>query len=156
MQIKIRNGKINWSCLKDKCPKSCCGPLKGNKTQKSFFGMKENNIPLTPNDYKIFVKNGFKKYLKKGKDGGWYIKTKKDGSCPFLKNNKCSIYNMRGSSCKSYPFIFTKYNGLTIDLNCPGWGKGWTSMEEIKKMIKELIMVYNWQIKKTKIKLKIN
>lgn len=113
-------------------------------------------IPLTPEDYRRFIKKGFKEFLTKGKDNGWYIKRKKDGTCLFLKENRCSIYHIcTASSCKSYPFIFTKYNGLSVDLNCPGFGKGWTPMEEVEKMMNELIKVYNWQIAKAKDKLKL-
>lgn len=149
-EMIIKNGKINWICLVDKCPKTCCGPFKEDKTKPSFFGVRGNMIPLTQQDYKTFVKKGFKKYLTKEEDDGWYIKTKKDGTCPFLKDNKCSIYHIcTGSSCKSYPFIFTKYNGLIVDLNCPGWNKGWTSMKDVKKMVRELIKIYDWQIKKS-------
>ena len=156
MNIEIKNNKINWICLEDKCIKNCCGSYKGDNIKKSFFNVRGNMIPLTKKDYNAFVKNGFKKYLTESNDGGWYIKTKKDGTCQFLKENKCSIYcKCTASSCKSYPFIFTKYAGLIADLDCPGWGKGWTNLNKIKQMINELINVYEYQIQKTKNKLNL-
>jgi Fe-S-cluster containining protein len=150
-KIKIKNGKINWVCLVDKCPKNCCGPYKSNNSWESMWGVEEKLISLTPEDTKLMESKGVAKHLVQNNDGISYIQTSKDGSCPYLKDNKCSIYNAcRPSSCKSYPFFFSKYNGLYADLSCPGWGKGWTSMKDIKEMIKELIKIYSWQIKKTK------
>ena len=38
--------------------------------------------------------------------------------CPFLIDNKCSIYNIRPVGCRLYPVVWN--NGLTTDHNCPG------------------------------------
>lgn len=155
-KLTLKNFKINWICLKDKCPKNCCGKFYSAKTncKQSVFGISEKLIPLTPYDQKILLKKKHQEFLTKEKDCSWYIKTKRNGNCPFLKNGLCSIYSIRPSSCRAYPFFFNKYNGLVIDLNCPGWKKGWTDIKEIKKMLKNLINVYCWQIKKIKKMLK--
>lgn len=55
-----------------------------------------------------------------------------DSSCVFLsKNNKCSIYPARPSSCRSFPFTFQLkngwlYQGISIRAKeyCKGLGKG--------------------------------
>ncbi|MFC1780299.1 YkgJ family cysteine cluster protein [Patescibacteria group bacterium] len=155
-KIRVKKGKINWKCLEEKCPQSCCASFKTNKSRSSLWQVGEDLLPLTPKDYQFMVKNSFKKYLVQKKDSGWYIKSNKDGSCPFLKENKCSIYHTgRVSTCRSYPFFFSKYNGLFADFTCPGWGKGWTSMKKVKEMVKELIKLYNWQIKKAEKKLNL-
>jgi hypothetical protein len=39
---------------------------------------------------------------------------------------------------------------LVADLSCPGWGKGWTSLEKIRKMVDKLTDLYSWQIDKAK------
>lgn len=150
-KILIKDQMINWKCLVDKCPRNCCGAyICPNNKLVSIFDVDEKLIPLTSSDYKILVSKGYKKFLFKQKDGGWYIKTKEDGTCPFLKNNQCAIYEIRGSSCRSYPFFFQKYNGLVADLSCPGWGKGWTSLGKIRKMVDKLTDLYSWQIDKAK------
>lgn len=114
-------------------------------------------IPLTPEDYKRFVTNGFKDQLIKSKDGGWYIKTAVDGTCPFLKSNKCVVYTIGNPSlCKAYPFLFTEYSGLGVDVTCPGWGEGWTDIQEVRMMVEELIKVHRWQITKTRTKLELD
>jgi Fe-S-cluster containining protein len=148
-KIIIKNNKINWICLGKKCPKNCCGQYITNPSQESVWRVEEKEIPLTPKDFQRLIKQNLSKYLVKKEDNGWYIHTHRDGTCPLLKNGKCSIYSNRPSTCKSYPFFFSKYNGLYADLNCPGWGKGWTKLGKIKQMIKELIKIYKWQIKKT-------
>ena len=149
-KIQIKRGKINWTCLGDKCPQNCCGPFNSDKNRESFWQVEENLLPLTPDDLHNFEKHGLTDHLVQKNDGGSYIQTKKDGSCPYLKDNKCALYNVcRASTCKSYPFFFSKYNGLYADLSCPGWGKGWTSMTKVKSMVRELIKLYSWQMKKT-------
>ena len=156
-KIIFKNDKINWICLADKCPHNCCGLFKTDKRRKSLWSIEEKLIPLTPEDYQIMAKSGYKNNLIKKKDGGWYIKVHQDGLCPFLKNNRCLIYEKcRVSSCKSYPFFFSKYHGLYADFSCPGWGKGWTSMKKVREMIKELIKVYEWQIQKAENRLGLN
>ena len=43
------------------------------------------------------------------------------GSCLYLKNGKCSIYDNRPPACKIYPFS-PFYDELFIDLSCPAVG----------------------------------
>jgi len=148
-KIKIKKGKINWTCLGDKCPQNCCGPFKTDKSRESLWKVEEDLLPLTLQDCQLMKSKELTQHLVQKNDGGSYIQSNKDGSCPYLKDNKCSIYaTCRLSTCKSYPFFFSKYNGLYADLTCPGWGKGWTSMDKVKDMVRELIKLYRWQIKK--------
>lgn len=155
-KVIIKNGKINWICLEDKCPQNCCGPFEPDVSKSSLWDVGEELLPLLPEDYEVMEEHGFEDRLVKANDGGFYIQTNKDGSCPFLKNNKCSIYNkFRLSTCMSYPFSFSKYNGLYADMNCHGWGKGWTSMEKVRIMVKELIKVYRLHIKQAENNLKL-
>lgn len=114
-------------------------------------------IPLTQRDYKRFVTNGFKDHLTQSEDGGWYIRTAVDGTCPFLESKKCSVYHIGNPSlCKAYPFLFTEYSGLGVDATCPGWGEGWTDVGTVKMMVEELIKVHIWQIAKTRAKLELD
>ncbi len=41
------------------------------------------------------------------------------GSCPYLENGKCSIYNRRPPACKIYPFS-PFYDDIFIDISCKG------------------------------------
>lgn len=140
----IQNNKINWSCLKNKCPHNCCAKMdKNTNNLLSLFNFNNNFIPLVDDDGLILNKKIEKKNIIKLDGGGKYIKCDENGSCPFLSNSgKCSIYKYRGASCKSYPFFVDKYLGLCIDLKCPGVGKGWTSINKITDMIDNLKKVY--------------
>ncbi|MEO1923397.1 MAG: YkgJ family cysteine cluster protein [Nautiliaceae bacterium] len=41
--------------------------------------------------------------------------------CPYLQNDKCSIYEQRPPACKIYPFS-PWYDSILLDLSCPGVG----------------------------------
>jgi Fe-S-cluster containining protein len=41
-------------------------------------------------------------YLQRDEDGDYYIKS--SPPCPFLKDNLCSIYDVRPEKCRDYPF----------------------------------------------------
>ena len=54
-----------------------------------------------------------------------YFKAK--SPCPFLKGNSCSIYPIRGTACRSFPFEWLMYS--LVPSYCQG------SLEAIKKAI---------------------
>lgn len=149
-KIIFRDHKINWVCLKDKCLRNCCGkfPYKNDDHEASIFGINKRLIPLTLKDYKVIKRKEKAGLLVKENDGYWYIKTKRDGACPFLTKGLCSIYKERPLSCRAFPFFINKYCGLTVDINCPGWGRGWTSIDKIETMTKALKKVYLGQLNK--------
>ncbi|WP_456470394.1 YkgJ family cysteine cluster protein [Caminibacter sp.] len=41
--------------------------------------------------------------------------------CPYLQDEKCSIYEQRPPACKIYPFS-PWYDSILLDLSCPGVG----------------------------------
>ena len=45
-------------------------------------------------------------------------------SCPYLKNNLCSIYNNRPNVCKIYPLSPNIDNKIYLDISCPEISKG--------------------------------
>lgn len=62
------------------------------------------------------------------------MKKTKDCKCVFLKDNKCSIYELRPLICMFYPFElkFDKKNGLhhfDFTLECPGLNEGKVLLE---------------------------
>ena len=73
---------------------------------------------------KLIEAKGFKDFLKKhdNMDVMW-IRRKKDGSCFFLKENKCEIYDARPAICKLEPFTIADYdferNQIELELNYP-------------------------------------
>jgi Fe-S-cluster containining protein len=58
----------------------------------------------------------------------YLLKKRQDGSCIFLRDNSCSIYELRPLVCRFYPFSLRK-NGnhgyvFSYTNECPGLGKG--------------------------------
>lgn len=59
------------------------------------------------------------------------------GTCHFLRNGNCSVYDSRPSACQSYPFyrIGTR---IYYDAKCTGIGVGRSySTEELSEMVSE-------------------
>lgn len=63
-------------------------------------------------------------------DGGpfRYIMRKENGRCAFLRDNLCSIYEVRPIICRFYPFKLERVWGRGLRFSyteeCPGIGKG--------------------------------
>lgn len=151
-RVKIKNGKINWVCLRDKCPRSCCGSFKDrnriyNKLYKSCFNIGHEEILLTLEDKKIIEKINGQKFIKILKNGSAYIKLNKNGFCPHLKNGLCSIYSIRPQICRAYPFYLDLSSGLNVDILCPGIGQEWTEIKTIRKYINAMFKVCQFQLK---------
>ena len=75
-------------------------------------------------------------------------------SCPYLKDNLCSIYKNRPPACKIYPFS-PWYNKILLDISCKGVGiKGEylpLNNKEFKssKFYEERFENINYKLKKT-------
>jgi uncharacterized protein len=73
------------------------------------------------------------------KDGVVQLKYK-NKDCPFLKNNRCAVYEARPWQCRTWPFWPENMNSVVwqreIATYCPGVGKGrFYSAEEIEKIL---------------------
>ncbi|MEJ2272736.1 MAG: YkgJ family cysteine cluster protein [Candidatus Bathyarchaeota archaeon] len=77
----------------------------------------------------LLNKNEFAEEITTGSEPYVYeMKKTETGSCFFLKNNLCSIYNIRPLICRFYPFPLgylgkNKYY-FSYTKRCPGIGKG--------------------------------
>jgi Fe-S-cluster containining protein len=63
---------------------------------------------------------GFKPYI-------YRLRKTEDRKCVFLKNNSCSIYQIRPLICRFYPFRLNPINNKYVfeyTDECPGIGKG--------------------------------
>jgi len=66
----------------------------------------------------------------------------RDKDCPFLKNNRCSVYDARPWQCRTWPFWPENMDNniwkREIVPYCPGIGKGRLySAEEIENILKK-------------------
>lgn len=56
----------------------------------------------------------------------WFIADDK-GTCPFLKEGKCSVYEARPTQCRTFPFwpeLMTEIKYSSLREFCPGIGEG--------------------------------
>lgn len=79
---------------------NCCKALVVAPDYRDI-GELSQHLELSTLDFK-------KKYMKKDSEGELVLKQK---PCPFLKNNKCSVYSKRPQLCRNYPY-FDKGNFL--------------------------------------------
>jgi Fe-S-cluster containining protein len=79
---------------------------------------------VDPSERKLIEAKGFRGFLESPDEAGLrWISRKKDGSCFFLKENKCEIYDVRPSICRLEPFTIMDYdyerNRIELALNFP-------------------------------------
>ena len=148
MKILLRknsNGEqeINWTCLKEKCPENCCGFFRDRLPDyRSVKGIHHDEIFILPDEIGN-VPHGVLSRRKKD----YYLKLKKDRSCPLFDAGKCKQFENRPSVCKAFPFYIDLFTGLNIDMTCPGAGGGWTKVEKIKPLLRALLRCYKKHIK---------
>jgi Fe-S-cluster containining protein len=68
------------------------------------------------------------------------LQIKKEGPCPFLENERCTIYETRPLSCQAFPLGYNGKNFVLVDEECPGIGEGEMTaeaLEWIRKAAKE-------------------
>lgn len=145
-RIYFKDGKLQWICLGDKCPKNCCGPFGEEPfVYASVFGIERKEIPILEKEAKELAKKfGKESVYRNKKDNGWYLALADNlGTCCFFKSGRCTIYIDRPSTCKAYPFYFDKFMGLCVDKTCHGVGKGETERRKVKEMYDSLCGIYD-------------
>ncbi len=110
-------------------------------------------IPLHEEDVKRLESAGYTNFYEPTTEvefeltGAPYkMKLNEDGSCLFLRDNLCSVYELRPDTCRRYPFIVGD-DFILASLSCPGikWNEKGDpepyrkASERIAKSIKALI-----------------
>ena len=147
---KNRDGEleINWVCLKEKCPQNCCGHFEDKLPScVSLENIKHDEILLLSDEVIKYNKKNLANNIARISDDSYIKLTRKDRSCPFLVDGQCSHYEHRPHLCKAYPFYIDLFSGINMDLSCPGVGKGWTKLSNIRKNVKSLTKIYKKHIK---------
>ncbi|MEM2894322.1 MAG: YkgJ family cysteine cluster protein [Candidatus Bathyarchaeia archaeon] len=90
---------------------------------------------------------GIEKFVLDVEDEGpfKYVMRKENGRCVFLKDNLCSIYELRPVICRFYPFKLERVLGRGLRFSyteeCPGIGRGprlsRTYFEELLNYLRE-------------------
>lgn len=129
---------VNWERTKFKCLSgcsTCCSKyvigLSNSDLKRISKAIKKYGLPGDIFSYIIFRGDLEKHPMVQGKKVSGAMTLKRvNGSCIFLKDNKCSIYQYRPTTCKLYPFdplFIESRTGSDMEMridDCPGIGKG--------------------------------
>ena len=117
---------IRFRCIK--CG-ICCGNTQERTRHVLLLDEEANEIAKATNQ----PISEFATEIEKGTPYRYEMKkTKEDGKCVFLKDNRCVIYSKRPLICRFYPFGFTNYEQqktFYYTKECPGIGRGVTMNE---------------------------
>ena len=143
--LQIVDGKINFTCLKDECPSSCCGPFGGvQRGIDSVDGRQFSEIVLTDEDAKRLIESGCSHLIEPTERGRYRMKLLEDGTCSALKDGRCSIHKIKPTLCRAFPFYVDMFVGLCGVTECPGFGSGWTKIENLQDEVKAAKDMYSF------------
>jgi Fe-S-cluster containining protein len=135
-KVEIKDGKINFACLKEECPSSCCGPFGGvQRGIDSVEGRQFSEIVLTDEDTKRLISSGCSHLVELTNSGKYRMKLHQDGTCTAFKDGRCSIHSIKPTLCRAFPFYVDMFVGLCGVTECPGFGSGWTQITRLKSEI---------------------
>jgi Fe-S-cluster containining protein len=135
-KVEIVDGKINFVCLTNDCPESCCGPFGGvQRGIESIEGRHFSEIVLTAEDSGRLLAAGESHLVEMVEPGRYRMKLLEDGTCSALKDGKCSIHGVKPTVCRAFPFYVDMFVGVCAVTTCPGFGAGWTDIEELTQEI---------------------
>ena len=144
-KVEIKDGRINYVCLMDQCPHSCCGPFGGvQRGIDSIEGRQFDEIFLNDEDVTRIISAGHSNFIGLNDRGGYSMKLHPDGTCRAFADGRCSIHQARPTLCRAYPFYIDMFVGLCITTTCPGIGQGWTPLNQLMPEIRSALEMYNF------------
>jgi Fe-S-cluster containining protein len=151
-KLDVLNGRINFSCLQQECPSSCCGPFGGVKLGiDSIEGREFSEILLTPADYSKIVQAGHSNLIERTAAGDYRMRLEEDGTCCALKEGLCSINDVKPTICRAFPFYVDMFVGLCGITDCPGFGAGWTKVENLQDEVNAAKEMYTFWLSRLSI-----
>lgn len=149
-KVEIKNGKINFVCLIDKCPNSCCGPFGGvQRGIDSIDGIEFSEIVITNSDSKKIIASGYSLYIELCGDKYYKMKLLEDGTCSAFINGRCAIHLVKPTICRAFPFYIDMFVGLCVTTTCPGFGAGWTNLDNLETEINSTKEMYDFWLSQT-------
>ena len=150
ISVKVKNGKINFSCCRNQCSKSCCGPFCGISNEiESIDGRPFEEIVLTDEDYQAIYEAGYSDLIEEGYSeiaGKPYYKMAlhEDGTCKALVNGTCVLHDYNPTLCKAFPFYYDMFAGLCMII-CDGVSdENWTELEQYRPYIDAATKMYRF------------
>jgi|SRR6185369_2961208 len=143
--VKLIDGKINFACLREDCPSSCCGPFGGvHSGIDSVEGRPFSEIVLTPDDANRINSEGYSHLIELTDSGHYRMRLLEDGTCAAFKDGRCSIHKIKPTLCRAFPFYVDMFVGLCAVTECPGFGSGWTKTENLNEEINAAKRMYSF------------
>lgn len=147
--VQIVEGRINFACLREECPSSCCGPFGGvQRGINSVAGREFSEIVLTDEDVGRLLDAGASHFIELTEQGHYRMKLQPDGTCTALKEGRCSIHKVKPTLCHAFPFYVDMFVGLCGVTECPGFGSGWTRVEDLKGEVQAAKDMYSFWLDK--------
>jgi Fe-S-cluster containining protein len=144
-KLQVIQGRINFTCLKEDCPSSCCGPFGGvQKGIDSVAGREFSEITLTPDDAIRIVQGGYSHLIERTSTGRYKMRLLDGGTCSALEAGRCSIHAVKPTICRAFPFYVDMFVGLCGVTECPGFGSGWTKVEKLQDEVKAAKEMYTF------------
>jgi len=152
---------IYWLCLADLCPQCCCGKKFDNGEAFNFHNLHHDQVPLLISEKNEIIRRKGTQYVRKEKDGLFYINYKNKEPCPFMKGGGCDIEDMKPSLCRAYPLIqLDCHVGPVFDKeNCPGFDVAHQlnirmTKKEYAIMLESFLLLQQYRLAKIKLELK--
>ena len=150
MPLKIKDGKINFRCKRNRCEHSCCGPFRGiTKELINIDKRPFDEIVLTEEDYERLYNSGYADLIEEGYSAEMEKKYYKmallpDGTCKAFVNGLCSIHKLSPTLCKAFPFYFDMFSGLCA-ISCEGFSdEHWTDLDEYNEYFDNARKMYEF------------
>lgn len=151
---------IYWICLAEKCPKNCCGKHFDNGKVVNIYNLHHDQVPLLPEEKDEIVRLKGPGCVKIEKDGLFYIDIPRQHSCPFLKDGRCDIEEIKPALCMAYPLIqLDCHVGPIFDhKHCPGFEEGKKLNLKMKKkdfivMLKSFLELQQYRLDRIRLDL---
>jgi len=152
VKIEISDNRINYVCLRQKCPCSCCGPFGGVQHGiDSVEGRNFAEIVLTTDDWRRLMDAGCAHLVERAPTGGYRMCLLEDGTCMAFENGQCSINDYKPTLCRAFPFYIDMFVGLCGVTGCPGFGSGWTPLQRLSSEIEASRKMYDFWISTIKL-----
>ena len=112
------------------CGRCCCGPEEG------YVWATEEEMGKIADFLEMSKEDFFAKYVRKIGTRYSLIEDKTTKDCIFVKDGKCSVYSVRPTQCRTWPFwpsnLYTPEDWGYAGLRCDGINRGKLfSQEEI-------------------------
>ena len=151
-ELKIIDGKINFSCRMEHCQHCCCKTFEGLTDKISSIDKRPfDEIILTEEDRMRIYESGYPELIDEAVSpitGRVYYRMNlhPDGTCKAYRNGRCNINSFKPTLCKAFPFYFDMFTGL-CGIMCEGFTEDCkTDLRDCKESFEAARKMYEYWI----------